>query len=80
MKLGKLEDVKVRLKAILGEADVCVRNLSELVEGKIVEFTSLAGEPIGLYAADEKIAEGEVVIIDENFGLRITKLANREDK
>jgi flagellar motor switch protein FliN/FliY len=79
MKLGKLEEVKVPLQVVLGETEVSVKKLSTIAEGTIIELRSLAGEPVDLVAAGEKIARGEVVVIDENFGIRITGMINREE-
>ena len=78
MKLSRIEDIKVPLQVVLGETEISVRDLARLTEGAIVELKSLAGEPVDLLAAGEKIAEGEVVVIDENFGLRLVKLLNKE--
>ncbi|MBN1523157.1 MAG: FliM/FliN family flagellar motor switch protein [Spirochaetales bacterium] len=74
MKSGPLLDVKIPLQVVLGETEVSVMALSTIKEGTIVELKSFAGEPVDLVAAGEKIAKGEVVIIDENFGIRITKV------
>jgi flagellar motor switch protein FliN/FliY len=79
MKLGKLEEIKVPLQVVLGETEVSVKKLSTIAEGTIIELRSLAGEPVDLVAAGEKIARGEVVVIDENFGIRITGMINREE-
>jgi flagellar motor switch protein FliN len=79
MKLGRINDVKVPVKVILGENSLSLEELSSLGEGSILELQKIAGEPVDLIAAGERIALGEVVIIDENFGLRITKLINGED-
>jgi flagellar motor switch protein FliN/FliY len=80
MKLGKLENVKVPLQVVLGETEVSVKRLSKIAEGAIIELDSLAGEPVDLFAAGEKIAEGEVVVIEENFGIRVTRVISREDE
>lgn len=74
MKRGSVQDVKVRIQAVIGEKDLSVRELSSIVEGSLIEFDSLAGEPVELRAGGRKIAWGEVVIIDENFGIRVTEL------
>ncbi|RPJ04043.1 MAG: hypothetical protein EHM28_14165 [Spirochaetaceae bacterium] len=77
MKQGQILDVKVPLKAVLGGTEVSVMALSSIQEGSIVELRSLAGEPVELHAAGELVAWGEVVVIDENFGIRVTRLANK---
>lgn len=80
MKLGKMENIKVPLQVVLGETEVSVKNLAQIHEGMIIELKSLAGEPVDLIAAGEKIAKGEVVVIDENFGIRVTKVIPGEDR
>jgi flagellar motor switch protein FliN len=77
MKLGYVQDVKVELRVELGRT---VKSLSEVAgigEGTIIELDRLCGEPVDLLAAGELIAKGEVVVIDESFGIRVTEvLAN----
>jgi len=74
MKTGTIEDAMVRTQAGLGERRLSVRDLSTLAKGTILQLDSIAGEPVNLMAAGEVIARGEVVIIDENFGIRVTEL------
>ena len=78
MKLGQLQDVKVPLQVVLGETEASIKELATIGEGTIIELKSMAGEPVDLLAAGEKIALGEVVVIDENFGIRITRVLKRE--
>ena len=47
--------------------------------GSVIEFEKLAGEPVDLLVEDKKIAEGEVVVVDEHFGIRITSLIHKEE-
>jgi flagellar motor switch protein FliN/FliY len=74
MKLTTVNNVKVPVYVVLGGNELTLDELGSLAEGSIIELTSLAGEPVDLYASGEKIGEGEVVIIDENFGLRVTMI------
>ena len=74
MKTGTVDDVLVHVEAILGGADLSVRELSSLAKGRIVELDSICGEPVELRAGGRLVARGEVVVIDEKFGLRITRL------
>ncbi len=78
MKTGKIKDVKIPLQVVLGGTEKTVSEISEFGEGTIIELESLAGEPVDLLAAGDRIAKGEVVVIDENFGIRITELSERE--
>ncbi|GAB1456733.1 hypothetical protein MASR2M48_20410 [Spirochaetota bacterium] len=78
MKTGSVEDAMVRLQVVLGEKLLSVRDLSTIAKGTILELDAMAGEPVELLAAGEVVAKGEVVIIDENFGIRVTELAGLE--
>ncbi len=79
MKTGKISDVKIPLQVMLGETRRTVLEISTIGEGTIIELGALAGEPVDLLAAGEKIAKGEVVVIDENFGIRVTELLDNEN-
>jgi flagellar motor switch protein FliN len=79
MKEGKVENIMVPLQVVLGETEVSVKSLSGIEVGSIVELKSIAGEPVDLVAAGQLIAKGEVVVIEENFGIRVTKLIQGED-
>lgn len=71
-KMESLSQVRVPVDMVLGSTSLTLEELSRLREGCIIEFPSLAGEPVNLVAAGEVVARGEVVIVDENFGIRIT--------
>lgn len=73
MNGGNLSEVKVPLRVVLGETEVSVSELASMKEGSIVELRSIAGEPVELHVAGQPIAVGEVVVIDENFGIRLTR-------
>lgn len=77
MKTGTIEDAMVRVQVVLGGRSLSVWDLSTVAKGTIIELDSIAGEPVDLVAAGEVVAKGEVVIIDENFGIRVTELAGR---
>ena len=79
MKHGQIKDIKIPLQAVLGETQVSVEDIATMDEGTILELHSLAGEPIDLLASGERIAKGEVVVIDEKFGIRITKILREEE-
>ena len=79
MNNGSLLEMKVPVQVVLGEAELPVEGMTRMVEGTIVELESLAGEPVELRATGKKIAEGEVVVIDEHFGIRITSIISDGD-
>ncbi|MGA2379820.1 MAG: FliM/FliN family flagellar motor switch protein [Spirochaetia bacterium] len=73
MKLGSVQQVKVPAQVVLGTTDLSLGELASLGEGSIIELKQLAGEPVDLVVAGEIVARGEVVVIDENFGFRLTQ-------
>jgi flagellar motor switch protein FliN/FliY len=73
MKLGRIQEVKVPAQVVLGTTELSLGELSSLGEGSIIELKQLAGEPVDLVVAGEVVAKGEVVVIDENFGFRLTQ-------
>jgi flagellar motor switch protein FliN len=74
MKLGSVQQVKVPAQVVLGGAELDMGSLTSLGVGSLIELDRLAGEAVDLYIAGELVGKGEVVVIDENFGLRVTKL------
>jgi flagellar motor switch protein FliN/FliY len=77
MKLGAVKNVVVPVEVVLGGAEITVEQLASLGEGSIIRLHALAGEPVDLVAAGQRIARGEVVVIDENFGIRVTEILNK---
>ena len=80
MKAGTIDQVKISVELVLGRTELTVEELASLSEGSIVELTSLAGEPVELRAGGAVVASAEVVVIDENFGARITGLVSDESR
>jgi len=80
MKLGYVKDVMVPLQVVLGGASKSLREVADISPGIIIELDRLAGEPLDLVAAGEVIAKGEVVVIDESFGIRVTELVVKEPR
>ncbi|WP_295156157.1 flagellar motor switch protein FliN [uncultured Brachyspira sp.] len=69
-----LMDVSINVIVELGRAKLSVREILSLGEGSIIELQKLSGEPIDLLVNGKLIAKGEVVVIDESFGVRITDI------
>jgi flagellar motor switch protein FliN/FliY len=74
MKVSPVKEVRVPVEVVLGGTTLSLEDFSSLGPGSILELNRIAGEPVDLVAAGNKIALGEVVIIDESFGIRITKV------
>jgi flagellar motor switch protein FliN/FliY len=69
-----LSEIPIEVIAELGRTKLNLREVLELSEGSIIELERLAGEPLDLKAGGQLIAQGEVVAIDDNYGIRITNL------
>lgn len=78
--IGLLMDVTMSVTVELGRATMTIRDILSLGEGSIIELQKLAGEPVDLLVNGKLIARGEVVVIDENFGVRVTDIINPLDR
>ena len=67
-------DVKVKVTVQLGSVQLPMREVLELTPGSIVQLMQHASDPVGLYVNDKLIAYGEVVVVEDNFGIKITEL------
>jgi flagellar motor switch protein FliN/FliY len=74
--IALLLDVPMEVTVELGRATKNVQEVLSLGEGSIIELDKLAGEPVDLLVNGKIIAKGEVVVIDENFGVRVTEIVN----
>ncbi|NUQ01220.1 MAG: flagellar motor switch protein FliN [Armatimonadetes bacterium] len=72
--LDLLADVTVTLSVEIGRTELTIEDLLKLGPGSLVELHKLAGEPVEVFVNDRCIARGEVVVVDDNFGVRITEL------
>jgi len=71
-----VDEAKVKLQVLLGERLLSIRELGALGKGSIVELDSLESEPVDILASGILVAKGEVVVVDENFGVRVTELVS----
>ena len=72
--LNVILDVKVDLTVRIGSCMLPMRDVVELTDGTVLQLDQLASEPVGLYVNDKLIARGEVVVVEENFGIKITQI------
>lgn len=75
-----LLDVPLRMTVELGRTRKRIKDILELGPGSVIELDKLAGEPVDVLINEKPIAKGEVVVIDENFGVRITDIVNQHDR
>lgn len=78
--IGIIMDVPLEVTVELGRTHKLIKEILEFSPGTIVELDKLAGEPIDILVNGKHIAKGEVVVIDENFGVRITDIVSVEDR
>ena len=72
--LDILLDVEVKVTVQLGSVMLPMREVLELAPGSVVQLTQRASDPVGLFVNDKLVAYGEVVVVEENFGIKITEL------
>ncbi|WP_182101571.1 flagellar motor switch phosphatase FliY [Niallia taxi] len=78
--LGLLLDVPLQVTVELGRTRKVVKDILELSQGSILELDKLAGEPVDILVNGKRIAKGEVVVIEENFGVRVTDIVSQADR
>ncbi|MGE8663287.1 flagellar motor switch protein FliN [Leptospira interrogans] len=78
--LNLLMDVQMSVTVELGRTKMYIKDILGLREGSIIELDKLAGEPVDLLVNGKLIAKGEVVVIDENFGVRVTDIVSPIDR
>jgi flagellar motor switch protein FliN/FliY len=75
-----LLDVPLQITVELGRTRMLIKDVLELGIGSVVELNKLAGEAVEVFVNNKLIAKGEVVVIDENFAVRITSIINPQDR
>ncbi|OGX60714.1 MAG: flagellar motor switch protein FliN, partial [Paenibacillus sp. RIFOXYA1_FULL_44_5] len=78
--LNLLMDIPLRVTVELGRTEKLIKDILEFSQGSIIELDKLAGEPVDILVNNKLIAKGEVVVIDENFGVRVTDIISLEDR
>ncbi|EPY04079.1 CheC, inhibitor of MCP methylation / FliN fusion protein [Paenibacillus alvei TS-15] len=78
--LNLLLDIPLKVTVELGRTHKQIKDILELSQGSIIELDKLAGEPVDILVNNKLIAKGEVVVIDENFGVRVTDIINQWDR
>ncbi|MDC7125698.1 MAG: flagellar motor switch phosphatase FliY [Spirochaetales bacterium] len=78
--IGLLMDVSMEMTVELGRTRKLIKEILGMGEGTIIELDKLAGEPVDILVNHKLIAKGEVVVIDENFGVRVTEIVSPMDR
>ncbi len=79
-KIALIQDVPLLVVVELGRTHKSIKEILEFGPGVVIELDKMAGEPIDILINDKFIAKGEVVVIDENFGIRITEIVDMKKK
>jgi flagellar motor switch protein FliN len=74
-----LMGVKLPIRVLLGRTQLALRDITQLGNGAVVELDCSPNDPVQILVNDRVIAHGEVVVVSGNYGVRITKIATRED-
>jgi flagellar motor switch protein FliN/FliY len=73
-ELDMILDIPVQISVELGRAKISIRNLLQLAHGSVVELDAMAGEPMSVFVNGTLIAQGEVVVVNDKFGIRLTDI------
>ena len=73
-------DIPVSLTVELGRTKISIRNLLQLAHGSVVELEGMAGEPMDVLVNGTLIAQGEVVVVNEKFGIRLTDIITPQER
>ncbi|NLY30337.1 MAG: flagellar motor switch phosphatase FliY [Firmicutes bacterium] len=80
LNIELIRNIPVKVRAILGRSRLPIESILRLGPGSIVELDTMDGEPIEVYANDVLVAKGEVVVVGEQFGVRITEIATPRER
>ena len=76
--LGVLLDLTLPVSIELGRTSMTVQDVLRLGRGSVIQLERLAGEPIDIFVGDRRFAEGEVVVLGEHFGVRLTRILSKK--
>jgi flagellar motor switch protein FliN len=79
-EIDMILDIPVQLTVELGRTKIAIRNLLQLAQGSVVELDGLAGEPMDVLVNGCLIAQGEVVVVNEKFGIRLTDIITPSER
>ncbi|MFI0473488.1 flagellar motor switch protein FliN [Halomonas sp. HMF6819] len=78
--LEMIMDIPVKLTVELGRAKLTIKQLLELAQGSVIELEGLAGEPMDILINGYLIAQGEVVVVEDKYGIRITEIITPSER
>ncbi|MEZ4751462.1 MAG: flagellar motor switch protein FliN [Bdellovibrionota bacterium] len=79
-KIAQILDIPLKVSVELGRARMLVQDLLDLHKGSVLELNKLAGEPLEVLVNDKIVARGEVVVVNEKFGIRLTDIVSHTER
>lgn len=80
VEMDMVMDIPVTISMEIGRTRISIRNLLQLSQGSVVELDRLAGEPMDVLVNDTLIAHGEVVVVNDKFGIRLTDVISQSER
>lgn len=78
--MTRVRDIPLEVTVELGRTRILIRDILDLGAGSIIELDKIAGEPVDLFANGLLVARGEVIVIDDNFGVRVTEIITAAER
>lgn len=78
-KFDRVLDIELNVVAILGRTKMTLKEIFDLTKGSLIELDTLEDQEVEIFVNGRKIGYGQVVIVDQNFGVRITSILGEED-
>ena len=75
-----LESIPVTISVEVGKTSLKIRDLLRLTQGSVVELERLAGEPLDLLVNNTVVAQGEIVLVNDRYGIRLTRVISAEER
>jgi len=79
-ELDMILDIPVQIAVELGRTKITIKNLLQLAHGSVVELDAMAGEPMSVFVNGTLIAQGEVVVVNDRFGIRLTDIITPSER
>ncbi len=79
-ELDRIMDLPLKVSVQLGRSKMLINDLLQLGQGSVIELTKLVGEPLEVLINGKLVAKGEVVVVNEKFGVRLTEISSAKDR
>jgi flagellar motor switch protein FliN/FliY len=79
-ELDMILDIPVQIAVELGRTKITIKNLLQLAHGSVVELDAMAGEPMSVFVNGTLVAQGEVVVVNDKFGIRLTDIITPSER